>query len=118
MAVAWTSLADAEPRLEALLAEAVGAVLSGYEPNEDRAYGEAKRYIAALVGWRRGRAPIPRQRGPFEADLDRLFEPTVLPPTSVDGPLWLGDADAYQSVCVVFYDALCVAAEARREASS
>lgn len=117
MAVPWTLLSEAEPRLEALLAEAVGAVLSGYERNEDRAYGEAKRYIASLVGWRRGRSPIPRQRNPLEADLDRLFEPTLFLPNPAAGPSWLGDADAYQSVCVVFYDALCVAAEARREAA-
>ncbi|MEU7170346.1 hypothetical protein ABZ949_02495 [Micromonospora tulbaghiae] len=53
--ITWEEIINVDPRMAELERLAVQAALTGVYP--DRVYTDAKPYIGALVGWRRGQAP-------------------------------------------------------------
>lgn len=101
----WEEITAVEPRLVELERTAVLAALSGTSP--DWAYTDAKPFIGALVGWRRGRPPLVKKPSPLQHRYGQAVTGVVS-----------GDADdsrlrsqtAYEVVCGRIHDAVVNAA--------
>lgn len=113
-AITWAMLAEAEPRLAALLDASRRIVGSGHEPNADRVYGEAKAYAECLVGWCRGMAfPPPRPRHPGEVPLGPWFRPLMSLPAPERDYEWLHSTQAYTVACVHLHDEIIAVRDLR-----
>ena len=105
----WDYLKSADPRIVALERTAVIAVMAGANP--ERAYSDAKPFLACLVGWRRGRPALVQKPSPLQHRYAQTITGTVF---GADEEL-LSSSRAYEVAVMWLYYA-CTTAEQRRSA--
>lgn len=101
----WNRLADADPRIRYLEEVGHAAILCG--ANEDTAYCDAKPFIATVAGWRRGILPAIDKPTAMQRNYRDAISGAV---AAVELPV-LSTAEAYETVCVHFYYAMCDVAD-------
>lgn len=112
--VTWDMLAKDEPRLVALLDVARRVVGTGYEPNADRVYCEAKAYVECFAGWCRGSAfPVPKPRYPGEVPLGPWFRPLLDLPAPDSDYEYLHSTQAYTVACAHLHDEIVAVRDLR-----
>jgi hypothetical protein len=108
----FEQITRAEPRMVSLVRTAVLAVASGANP--DRAYCDAKPFLAHLVGWRRGVPAVVDKPSDLQRRFARVITGTVFG-ADVAG---LATSEAYDVAIDELYAAVCAAADRRERESA
>ncbi|MET8278242.1 hypothetical protein [Micromonospora sp. NPDC005174] len=103
----WEFICEVDPRLAELESVAAEAVRKGAIP--DRVYADAKPYVGALVGWRRGRTPAVSQPSPVQQRFAWVVAVVVVGPDDAR----MASQQAYEVAIGQIYDAVTRAANMR-----
>lgn len=108
----FEQITQAEPRMVNLVRAAVLAVASGANP--DRAYCDAKPFLACLVGWRRGMPALVDK----PSDLQHRFAQAITGTVFGADVTGLATSEAYDVAIDELYAEVCAAADRRERESA
>lgn len=114
----WDRIVAADPRIGRLVDAAVGITGSTWrhEHTADSVYVDAKAYLKALAGWKRGQRPTARNTPPMGHDW--LFAQIVAEPVDVspDDDEFLRGSSTFDATCSELYNRICEAYDRKRAA--